>query len=116
MTDEPTDSKGMRPLGDFECAVLLAVARLDQTAYGISIRTELTARLGRDISIGAIYTTLERLRKKGLVTAVHGEPTPERGGRAKKFYAIEDLGLAALDHTRRASEAVWGMDLSPQTT
>lgn len=108
------EHKSIRPLGEFECAVLLAVARLGEGAYGISIRADLNARLGREISIGAIYTTLERLRIKGLVSVSHGGPTPERGGRAKKFFAIEPRGAAALEETRRLSEAMWG--LSPQTT
>ena len=110
------DLKPTRPLGEFECAVLLAVARLGEGAYGISIRADLKARLGREVSIGAIYTTLERLRQKGLVSVFHGDPTPERGGRAKKFFAIEQRGAAALEETRRLSEAMWGMDPVTQTT
>lgn len=100
----------MRSLGEFERAVLLVVLRLGATAYGVSIRSELESRLGREISIGSVYTTLERLLRKGMVAASHGEPSAERGGRAKKFYSVESRGVEALEYSRRSSEAVWAIN------
>ncbi|HYK02585.1 MAG TPA: PadR family transcriptional regulator [Thermoanaerobaculia bacterium] len=100
----------IRSLGEFERAVLLAVTRLGYTAYGVAIRAELEQRLSRPVSLGSVYTTLDRLLAKGLVSTSQGEPTPERGGRAKKFFAIEARGLEALEHARRATEAMWAMN------
>ncbi len=76
-------------LGEFEQVALLALIRLRNNAYGASIRREIAERAGRDVSLGAIYTTLERLERKGFVSSARGAPTPERGGRAKRFYKIE---------------------------
>jgi PadR family transcriptional regulator, regulatory protein PadR len=83
-------------LGDFEQLVLLGVARLELHAYGAAIRQEIHARSGRDVSINAVYTTLDRLENKGFLKSWVGEPTPERGGRRRKFYALKPAGLAAL--------------------
>jgi DNA-binding PadR family transcriptional regulator len=83
-------------LGDFEQLVLLGVLRLGDAAYGAAIRQEIHARAGRDVSIGAVYTTLDRLESKGLVRSWTGAPTPQRGGRRRKFYAVQPAGLAAL--------------------
>jgi PadR family transcriptional regulator PadR len=99
----------MRPLGDFERAVLLALIRLGDGPYGVNIRQELETRLGRAISLGAVYTTLDRLLEKRMVSTRFGDPTPQRGGRAKKFFTIEALGLAALEQARRSSEAIWAI-------
>ena len=73
-------------LGEFEQLVLLALVRLGAEAYGVSIRDEIEERTGRDVALGAVYTTLLRLEDKGLVATRLGEPTPQRGGRRKKFY------------------------------
>ena len=83
-------------LGDFEQLVLLGVLRLEEGAYGAAIRQEIHARSGRDVSINAVYTTLERLESKGLLKSWVGEPTPQRGGRRRKFYALRPAGLGAL--------------------
>lgn len=83
-------------LGDFEQLVLLGVLRLQSDAYGAAIRQEIHARSGRDVSINAVYTTLDRLEKKGLLHSWTGEPTPERGGRRRKFYALRPAGTAAI--------------------
>jgi len=71
-------------LGDFEQLVLLSLMRLGSDAYGVSICDEITARTGRDVSLGAVYKTLERMEDKGLVSSRLGEPTAERGGRRKR--------------------------------
>src|SRR3954447_24882207 len=83
-------------LGDFEQLVLFGVRRLADGAYGAAIRQEIHARSGRDVSINAVYTTLDRLESKGLVRSWVGEPTPQRGGRRRKCYAIRPSGVAAL--------------------
>jgi PadR family transcriptional regulator PadR len=88
-------------LGDFEQLVMLAVLRLDDEAYGTSIREELKVRAERDVSPGAIFTTLERLEARGLVSSRYGEPTAERGGRSKRFYKLTADGRRALARALR---------------
>ncbi len=84
-------------LGDFEQLVLLGVLRLEiqDSAYGAAIRQEIHARSGRDVSINAVYTTLDRLESKGFLKSSVGDPTPQRGGRRRKFYALRPSGIAA---------------------
>jgi DNA-binding PadR family transcriptional regulator len=96
-----------RILGEFEQAVLLAIIRLGSGAYGVTIRRDLEERLGRPISIGAIYTALERLEAKGFVSSWTGGATHERGGRAKRFYRIDAPGLHALDEARKSTAKLW---------
>lgn len=93
-------------LGDFEQLVLLGVMRLQQEAYGAAIRQEIHARSGRDVSINAVYTTLDRLEKKGLLHSWTGEPTAERGGRRRKYYALRPAGTAAIRDAYRAFRAM----------
>ena len=83
-------------VGEFELLVLLAVLRLGQDAYGVTIREELQRETGRDLTLGAIYKTLGRLERKGYLSVRIGEPTPERGGRRKKLYTLQPLGVRAL--------------------
>ena len=83
-------------LGQFEQLALLAILRLGDAAYGVSIRKEIEACTSRSVAPGALYTTLERLERKKLVVARTGDPTPERGGRAKRFYLVTNPGLASL--------------------
>ena len=91
-------------LGDFEQLVLLGVLRLEleDSAYGAAIRQEIHARSGRDVSINAVYTTLDRLESKRLLKSWVGDPTPQRGGRRRKFYALRPAGIAALRQAYRA--------------
>ena len=99
-------------LGEFEQIVLLAVARLGDEAYGTTIRREIDRRVGRDVSVGALYATLERLETKGLVRTRDGEPTAQRGGRAKRFYALSAAGVRALREARSVQDRMWeGLDL-----
>jgi DNA-binding PadR family transcriptional regulator len=93
-------------LGDFEQLVLLGVLRLEDQAYGAAIRQEIHARSNRDVSINAVYTTLDRLERKGLLRSWIGEPTAIRGGRRRKFYALRPAGVSAL---RRSYQAVTSM-------
>ncbi len=79
-------SKREEPLGSLEHIVLLAVMRLGEEAYGITVRREIETTTGRDVSIGAVYATLVRLESKGFVKSAAGEPTAERGGRAKRYF------------------------------
>ncbi len=87
-------------LGEFEHLVLLAIVRLRDDAYGMRVRREIAARTGRDVTIGAVYTTLERLAAKELVTSELGDATPERGGRAKRTFRVTGAGVQALNRTR----------------
>jgi DNA-binding PadR family transcriptional regulator len=83
-------------LGEFEQLVLLAVLRLGPKAYGATIRREIETRTGRELSISAVYTTLQRLEQKGLVRSRMGEPLPERGGRRRKYVDLLPAGARAL--------------------
>lgn len=83
-------------LGDFEQLVLLSLMRQGSDAYGVSICDDITERTGRDVSLGAVYKTLERLEDKGLVSSRFGEPTAERGGRRKKHFKLMAPGERAL--------------------
>ncbi|MEO8294127.1 MAG: helix-turn-helix transcriptional regulator [Gemmatimonadota bacterium] len=83
-------------LGEFEQLVLLALIRLEDDAYGVSVRQEIEQRTGRRVTLGTVYKTLLRLEEKELVTAHFGPPTKERGGRRKKLYQVEGGGRAAL--------------------
>jgi len=84
------------PLGEFEQLVLIALVRLGDDAYGATVRREIEARARRQVAISAVYTTLERLERKGLVRSWIGDPTPQRGGRRRKHFALLPLGARAL--------------------
>jgi PadR family transcriptional regulator PadR len=90
-------------LGEFELLILLAVRRLGDEAYGVPIRDEIVKRTGRDVARGAVYVTLDRLVRKRQLKAQMGEATPERGGRAKRYFELTPAGLKAL---RESLEAV----------
>jgi DNA-binding PadR family transcriptional regulator len=99
-------------LGEFEQIVLLAVLRLGDEAYGVTILGEIAAKTGRNPSPGALYTTLHRMEDKGLVTFRDGSPTPERGGRAKRFVTVTREGRAALASAQSAYRSLLeGLDL-----
>lgn len=94
-------------LGEFEQVVLLALMRLGEGAYGVTIRREIEARTRRSVSLGAIYPTLNRLERKGFVTSWTGQPTATRGGRAKRHFRLEPAGRAALRRSREMLESLW---------
>ena len=94
-------------LGDLEQIVLLAVLRLGEEAYGVPIRREIEQRTGRALTVGALYRTLDRLEAKGYVTSWFGEPTPERGGRSKRYFNVRPAGLRTLRASRDALAAMW---------
>jgi PadR family transcriptional regulator PadR len=83
-------------LGEFEQVVLLAIMRVGENAYGVTIRTEIAVCTGREPAPGALYTTLDRMESKGLVQSTLGDPTPQRGGRAKRYFIVTKKGRAAL--------------------
>jgi len=84
------------PLGEFEQLILLAILRLGDAAYGVSIRQEIADHARRTVAPGALYTTLERLEAKSLITSTVGDPTPVRGGRSKRFYQVTKEGRTRL--------------------
>jgi DNA-binding PadR family transcriptional regulator len=88
-------------LGEFEQITLLALLRLEPDAYGASIQREIEMRTGRSVLLSSVYTTLDRLERKGLLSSWIGEPTPERGGRRKKHYRLEPVGAEALSSALR---------------
>jgi PadR family transcriptional regulator, regulatory protein PadR len=101
-----------RFLGEFEQIVLLAILRLADDAYGVTILTEIAAHTGRNPSPGALYTALHRMEDKGLVTFRDGSPTPERGGRFKRFVTVTREGRAALASAQSAFRSLLdGLDL-----
>jgi DNA-binding PadR family transcriptional regulator len=83
-------------IGDFEQLILFALVRLGAGAYGVTIREEIEARTGRAVSPGALYTALDRLDKRGMVSSRLGEPTPQRGGKRKRHYTLQPAGERAL--------------------
>jgi DNA-binding PadR family transcriptional regulator len=89
-------------LGEFEHIIVLALLRLEDRAYGVTVRREIEIRACREVSIGAVYATLDRLETKGYVKSFHGDPTPERGGRSKRFFRVTGRGIAAVNRTHRA--------------
>lgn len=104
-------------LGEFEQSVLLAILHLHQAggdAYGVPVRETIETRTGRTVAIGALYTALERLERKGYVRSHMSDPTPERGGRAKRHFQVTPAGSAALTRSREFLSRMWhGLD--PQT-
>lgn len=85
-----------RALGELELLLLSAVLRLDEEAYGAQVLREIEHRTGREMSPGAVYTGLERLEAKRLLTSAVGDPTPERGGRRRRYFRLEPAGAQAL--------------------
>jgi DNA-binding PadR family transcriptional regulator len=94
-------------LGEFEHVVLLSILRLDDEAYAVSIRDEIARCTGRDVSRGSVYITLDRLETKGYLRSRLADATPERGGRAKRYYALRPRAVEALKESRRALVALW---------
>jgi len=94
-------------LGDLEHVALLAVMRLGPEAYGVSIKREIEERTRRKVTLGAIYPTMDRLEEKGFVTSRVGEPSAERGGRAKRHFKINAAGLKQLRRSYEILAALW---------
>lgn len=95
-------------MGEFEQMVLLAILQVEGEAYGVPIVEEIERRTGRTVSRAAVYVTLRRLEKRGLVTSWMSEPTGERGGKARLCVRVEAEGLEQLREARRAMDSMWG--------
>jgi DNA-binding PadR family transcriptional regulator len=103
----------MKPISEFEQLVLLAVARMGQEAYGMSVSHEIEARTEKSVSLAAVYSGLNRLESEGLVSSWTSEPTAQRGGRAKKYFVLEPAGAKALEQSRSAMDRMWeGLELT----
>ena len=99
-------------LGEFEHIVVLALLRLEDRAYGVTVRQEIEFRTKREVSIGAVYATLDRLESKGYVKSRRGDPTPERGGRSKRFFRVTAKGVTAVNRSQRVLQKMAdGLDL-----
>lgn len=94
-------------LGEFELMVLLAVMHLRDEAYGVPLARDLGKRRGREVSVGSVYAALERLELKGLLSSRLGEATPERGGRAKRYFRVTEDGLRSARETREVLQKLW---------
>jgi DNA-binding PadR family transcriptional regulator len=103
---------GRESLGEFEQLVLLAILRLGSDAYGVTIVNEIQARTGRSVARAAVYIALRRMQGKGLVSSRMADPTPERGGRAKRYFNVEAAGMELVKESRRALVSMWE-DLDP---
>ena len=95
-------------IGALELAALLTVARLADDAYGLAVRRDLSARTGRAHSVGAVYTTLQRLEEKGLLRSHRSDPLPIRGGRSRRHYVLTAAGTRTLRAAERSTAALWG--------
>jgi DNA-binding PadR family transcriptional regulator len=100
-------------LSEFELMVLLTVMRLGDGAYGVPLARELGALRGREVAVGSVYAALDRLEMKGLVASSLGEATPERGGRAKRYFRVTEQGLRSIRGTREVLDSLW-KSLPPQ--
>ena len=94
-------------LGEFEMMILLAIIHLGEEAYGVPISREMEKYRGKEVAVGSVYAALERLEGKGLVKSMLGDPTPERGGKAKRFFQITKEGLRRVHETRRVLTRLW---------
>lgn len=94
-------------LTDFELMILLAILRVGEEAYGVRIADEIERTGRRSVVMGAVYAALDRLERNGLVSSSVGDPTPERGGRAKRFFQVTPRGLRAVKLTQDALVALW---------
>ena len=94
-------------LGEFELMLLLTVIHLGDGAYGVPIACELESHRGRSVSVSSVYAALERLETKGSITSELGDPTPERGGKAKRYFRVTKEGLRQVRETRRVLTGLW---------
>ena len=94
-------------LGEFELILLLTILRLGDGAYGVPLSKELSLLRGSDVSVGSIYAALDRLELKGLISSRLGESSPERGGRAKRYFRVTAEGIRSVNETRRVLTKLW---------
>ncbi|NMH61307.1 PadR family transcriptional regulator [Alteromonas ponticola] len=96
-------------LGEFEHVVMLTVLSLGDDAYGVTVRQQLRDTIGREVAIGALYATTERLEKKGLLTSTKSGASAQRGGKAKRYFKVTAQGIAELENTKQRLEKLWGL-------
>jgi DNA-binding PadR family transcriptional regulator len=104
-------------LGPLELTILLAVARIGEGAHGLAIRRDVSSRTKHDYSVGAVYTTLQRLESKGFVSSWTTDPLPVRGGRSRREFKLTASGRRALRQAERVAASVWagvGSTMSPE--
>jgi DNA-binding PadR family transcriptional regulator len=94
-------------LGEFEELVLLTIANLDKEAYGLALLRDINERAGRNLSIGAMHSTLTRLEEKGYITSYLGEPTNERGGRRKRYFELTSSAISGLNEMKSLRDELW---------
>jgi PadR family transcriptional regulator PadR len=94
-------------LGEFEMMILLTILHLGEDAYGVPLSRELARIRNREVSVASVYAALDRLEIKGLITSSLGEPTPERGGRAKRYFRVTKEGLRSVHATRNILNKLW---------
>jgi DNA-binding PadR family transcriptional regulator len=94
-------------LSNFELMVMLALIRLGDEAYGVPVSQEIAAHSGRDVALGSVYAALERLEDRGFVVSRTGDPTPERGGRAKRYFEVTNKGLDVVRDTQQTLTRMW---------
>ncbi|MCW8108330.1 PadR family transcriptional regulator [Alteromonas ponticola] len=102
-------------LGEFEHIVMLTVLSLGDDAYGVTVRQQLRDIIGREVAIGALYATTERLEKKGLLTSTKSGASAQRGGKAKRYFKVTSQGIAELERTKQNLEKLWGLQAVSQT-
>jgi PadR family transcriptional regulator PadR len=100
-------------LGTLELAALLSVVRLGDDAYGLAVRKDLVERTGRELSVGAVYTTLQRLEDKGFLRSRASAPLPVRGGRSRRHYSLTGAGARAIRDAERHAASIWAGVSSP---
>jgi PadR family transcriptional regulator, regulatory protein PadR len=96
-------------IGEFEELVLLTIASLNTDAYGVAIKEDIEARTSRNISIGALHSTITRLEEKGYIKSWLGDPTQERGGRRKRFFELTQSGKEALHAMKSLRDELWSL-------
>src|SRR5437016_2986814 len=94
-------------LGNFDLMVLLALLRLGEDAYGVTIAQELESQTAREVVVASVYATLDRLRERGMITSKLGDSTPERGGRAKRYFRITSAGVREVRDARKSLMNLW---------
>lgn len=94
-------------LGEFELVVMISIIRLGEDAYGVPISREIEQQTARNVTFGSVYATLDRLERKGFVRSSLGEATPERGGRAKRYFRVTTTGLRMVRETKRILTKLW---------
>ncbi|AYB31836.1 PadR family transcriptional regulator [Chryseolinea soli] len=102
-------------IGEFEELVLITIASLGENAYGVAIKEDIEMRAGRDISLGALHSTITRLGEKKFIQSWLGEPTQERGGRRKRFFELTHQGKVALHDIKALRDELWKLSKATLT-